>query len=99
TELPASLFPYTPVFRSYSVGFLTRGWRKRCSFCVVPAKEGPVKKNVASFSDFVPAGQRNVMLLDDNLLAFPEASRFADRPERNRSEEHTSELQSLRHLV
>jgi len=29
-----------------------------------------MKKNVAQFSDFVPAGQRNVMLLDDNLLSF-----------------------------
>ncbi len=70
-----SCFPdYSPYnHKDYAVGFLTRGCPKRCSFCVVPAKEGPVKKNVASFSDFVPAGQRNVMLLDDNLLAFPEA--------------------------
>jgi hypothetical protein len=40
---------------------------------VVPAKEGLVKRNIARFSDFVPPGQRNVMLLDDNLLSFPEA--------------------------
>jgi len=58
--------------RRYAVGFLTRGCPKRCSFCVVPAKEGLLKKNVARFSDFVPAGQRNVMLLDDNLLSFPD---------------------------
>ena len=49
---------------------LTRGCHKRCAFCVVPIKEGPVKKNSAAFSDFVPAGQRNVMLLDDNLVKF-----------------------------
>jgi len=56
----------------YAVGFLTRGCHKRCAFCVVPIKEGPLKKNNAAFSDFVPAGQRNVMLLDDNLLSFPD---------------------------
>jgi hypothetical protein len=56
----------------YAVGFLTRGCPKRCAFCVVPAKEGPVKMKSAPFSDFVPTGQRNVMLLDDNLLSFPE---------------------------
>jgi len=56
----------------YALGFLTRGCPKRCAFCVVPVKEGPVKKKSAPFSDFVPTGQRNVMLLDDNLLSFPE---------------------------
>lgn len=56
----------------YAVGFLTRGCPKRCAFCVVPVKEGPVKKNSSAFSDFVPAGQQNVMLLDDNLLGFSE---------------------------
>ncbi|MCI0418023.1 MAG: hypothetical protein L0387_19865 [Acidobacteria bacterium] len=56
----------------YAIGFLTRGCPKRCAFCVVPVKEGPVKKNSTPFSDFVPTGQRNVMLLDDNLLSFAE---------------------------
>jgi len=54
----------------YALGFLTRGCNKRCSFCIVPAKEGRVKLQTASFEDFVPPGQRNVMLLDDNLLSF-----------------------------
>lgn len=58
--------------RRFAVGFLTRGCPKCCAFCVVPAKEGPVKRNIARFSDFVPPGQRNVMLLDDNLLSFPD---------------------------
>jgi len=57
----------------YAVGFLTRGCHKRCAFCVVPLKEGPLKEKSAAFSDFVPAGQQNVMLLDDNLLSFPGA--------------------------
>ncbi len=54
----------------YALGFLTRGCNKRCSFCVVPAKEGRLKRLAYSFDDFVPPNQRNVMLLDDNLLAF-----------------------------
>jgi hypothetical protein len=54
----------------YALGFLTRGCHRRCSFCVVPYKEGTVKQASASFDDFVPSGQRNVMLLDDNLLSF-----------------------------
>lgn len=59
--------------RRYALGFLTRGCPKRCAFCVVPAKEGLLKRTSARFSDFVPSGQRNVMLLDDNLLSFPDA--------------------------
>ncbi len=57
----------------YALGFLTRGCTKRCAFCVVPVKEGRLAAEPGSFSAFVPAGQRNVMLLDDNLLAFPGA--------------------------
>ena len=49
----------------YALGFLTRGCHKRCAFCVVPAKEGRLKRQTNSFDDFVQPGQRNVMLLDD----------------------------------
>ena len=56
--------------RSYALGFLTRGCHRRCAFCVVPEKEGAVKQTAGSFDDFVPSGQKNVMLLDDNLLSF-----------------------------
>jgi hypothetical protein len=54
----------------YALGFLTRGCNKRCPFCIVPIKEGRLKERSSSFSDFVPSGQGNVMLLDDNLLMF-----------------------------
>jgi hypothetical protein len=54
----------------YALGFLTRGCGRRCAFCVVPEKEGNIKQAAASFDAFVPAGQKNVMLLDDNLLSF-----------------------------
>ena len=54
----------------FAVGFLTRGCHRRCAFCVVPVKEGSGKQASASFDEFVPRGQRNVILLDDNLLSF-----------------------------
>ena len=54
----------------YALGFLTRGCPKQCPFCVVPDKEGRLKRQSASFSGFVPQGWKNVMLLDDNLLGF-----------------------------
>lgn len=53
----------------YALGFLSRGCNSRCPFCLVTEKEGPLVENYATFDDFVPAGQRNVMLLDANLLA------------------------------
>lgn len=60
----------------YALGFLTRGCNKRCPFCLVWRKEGRIKKKSASLADFVPNEQRNVMLLDDNLLAFSGAEAF-----------------------
>lgn len=54
---------------NHAIGFLTRGCNQRCDFCLVPAKEGPLRR-VASFDDFVLPHQNNVQLLDDNLLAY-----------------------------
>jgi hypothetical protein len=74
-RLPAevdALFPDYGLYghTGYAVGFLTRGCNKRCPFCVVPAKEGRLKRLASSFDGFVPREQRRVMLLDDNLLSF-----------------------------
>lgn len=60
----------------YAIGFLTRGCNKRCKFCVVPKKEGSLISNYSTFDDFVPKGQSNVMLLDNNLLALPDIQRI-----------------------
>jgi len=75
TRLPPqieSCFPDYKLYNhtAYAIGFLTRGCSKRCAFCLVPKKEGKIKKT-SSFEDFVPSGQRNIMLLDDNLLTYP----------------------------
>ena len=54
----------------YAMGFLTRGCNKKCPFCLVPFKEGAIRR-ADTFENFVPAHQKNVLLLDDNLLAYP----------------------------
>jgi radical SAM superfamily enzyme YgiQ (UPF0313 family) len=56
----------------YAIGFLTRGCDMGCRFCLVPRKEGE-KRLAGSLKDFLPDDQDNVMLLDDNLLSFPQA--------------------------
>lgn len=65
-----SLYPqYT---KDTAYGFLTRGCPQRCGFCCVPQKEGPRSVKVADVSEWW-AGQKNIKLLDPNLLACPDA--------------------------
>lgn len=59
---------------AYAIGFLTRGCNGGCPFCLVPRKEGRLRLGKGGFDAFVPPGQRNVMLLDNNLLAHPAAA-------------------------
>lgn len=63
-----SLYPdFTP-----SIGFLTRGCRLRCGFCVVPRKEG--KPRAVSTVDAVWRGDphpRHLHLLDNDAFAKP----------------------------
>jgi hypothetical protein len=54
-----------------ALGFLTRGCPRRCSFCVVPVKEG-APRQVSDF-DTLLQGRQKLILLDDNLLAHPAA--------------------------
>ncbi len=79
-RLPAEIencFPDYGLYKhdNYAVGFLTRGCDNKCKFCLVPEKEGP-KRLVATFDDFMPKNQQKLLLLDDNLLSFPEAKGF-----------------------
>lgn len=73
-KLPAKIdgcFPDYDLYnhRKFALGFLTRGCSKKCSFCLVPQKEGKIDSYYASFDDFVPKSQKSVVLLDNNLLA------------------------------
>jgi hypothetical protein len=55
----------------YSIGFLTRGCPRGCSFCHVASKEGKCSQKVADLTEFW-RGQKKIELLDPNLLACPE---------------------------
>jgi hypothetical protein len=57
----------------FAMGFLTRGCPNKCNYCIVPIKEGQLKR-VAHIDDLVPPGYKRLVLLDDNLLAFPEVN-------------------------
>lgn len=52
----------------YSVGFLTRGCPRKCDWCFVPEKEGPIRAH-ADIEEF--ARHKDVVLLDNNVLASP----------------------------
>jgi len=52
--------------QKYSMGFLTRGCIRKCSFCYVPRKEGDIRAH-ADVEEF--AKHREVVLLDNNVLA------------------------------
>ena len=55
----------------YSIGFLSRGCPRGCSFCHVASKEGKCSRKVADLSEFWK-GQKKIELLDPNLLACPD---------------------------
>lgn len=50
----------------HSLGFLTRGCPNKCSWCIVPEKEGEIKPH-ADIEEF--AKHKNVVLMDNNVLA------------------------------
>ena len=52
----------------HAMGFITRGCIRKCGFCIVPRKEGYIRKN-ADLSEFCKE-QEKVMLLDNNILAY-----------------------------
>jgi len=53
---------------NYAIGFITRGCIRNCGFCIVPKKEGWIKKN-ADLEEFCH-DQSKVMLLDSNILSY-----------------------------
>lgn len=52
----------------YSMGFTTRGCIRRCAFCIVPKKEGTLRRWQHPKEFFNPKFDR-IMLLDNNWLA------------------------------
>src|SRR5258708_21855616 len=84
----STLFPYTTLFRSLKhpyVSFYTgRGCRSKCTFCLWPQTVGGHRYRTRSVENVL----EEVKWIRDNM---PEV--------KERSEEHTSELQSPDHLV
>jgi len=59
----------------YSMGFLTRGCIRRCPWCIVPRKEGYIKR-WSELREFMDPRHRKLMLLDNNLLAHSDAEKI-----------------------
>jgi hypothetical protein len=57
---------YTLYDIDYSVGFVTRGCIRNCSFCVVPKKEGKIQPH-ADIDEFL--AHNKLVLLDNNILS------------------------------
>lgn len=86
-------------WQRYAVGFLSRGCNARCPFCLVPEKEGRLREDYASFEDFVPPGQSNVMLLDANLLAMRNACGLLEEMIRRGYRVNFSQTLDIRYLT
>jgi len=83
----------------YALGFLTRGCNNRCTFCVVPKKEGRLRPNYSTFDDFMPKGQQNVMLLDNNLLAAPNVHNLLEEIARRKLRVNFSQTLDIQFLT
>lgn len=61
-----SIYPNIPSDTAY--GFLTRGCPNKCSWCVVPRKEGAIVPYM-DVDDIAIEGRTNLVLMDNNILA------------------------------
>jgi radical SAM superfamily enzyme YgiQ (UPF0313 family) len=71
-ELPDYIDGLHPDYSIYpqfteAYGFLTRGCPNKCSWCVVPHKEGNIKPYMSI--EEVAGNRKNVILMDNNVLA------------------------------
>ena len=73
-----------PQFPDVAYGFLTRGCPRDCGFCIVSGKEGRRSVKAADLSEFW-TGQREIKLLDPNLLACPDHEDLLDQLARSRA--------------
>lgn len=51
---------------TFSLGFITRGCPNKCSWCIVPKKEGVIRPH-SDVSEFI--AHKDVVLMDNNVLA------------------------------
>ena len=73
SELPPEIdnqFPDYSVYPdcNYAIGYITRGCPNRCSFCIVPTKEGDIRP-YSNWRNIVRADTNKLVLMDNNILA------------------------------
>lgn len=61
-----SIYPY--IAKNIAYGFLTRGCPNKCSWCVVPKKEGAIQPYM-DIEEIAVDGRTNIVLMDNNILA------------------------------
>ena len=65
-----SIFPDYSIYPNVdsAIGFLTRGCPNKCSWCIVPKKEGEIKPYL-SWKAVKRKDSRNIVFMDNNVLA------------------------------
>jgi hypothetical protein len=62
------IYPDYPLYGiDYALGFATRGCIRKCSFCIVPEKEGNIKPNAEIYEFW--KDQKKLVFMDNNILA------------------------------
>lgn len=61
-----SIYPFIPNDTAY--GFLTRGCPNKCTWCVVPRKEGMIRPYM-DIEEIAIEGRNKLVLMDNNILA------------------------------
>lgn len=73
-ELPEEVQICPPDYSLYgkdrAVGFISRGCTRKCSWCVVPRKEGKLRR--VSTAEEIVGNRQKVLFLDNNFLALPD---------------------------
>jgi hypothetical protein len=82
----------------FAMGFLTRGCDHKCSFCLVPKKEGALKQ-VSTLDDIVPPGFKKLVLLDNNLLAYPGAVNILKEIAKRKLQVNFNQTLDIRYLT
>ncbi|MFC1642206.1 hypothetical protein ACFL5O_05885, partial [Myxococcota bacterium] len=86
-----------PSLGDRAIGFLTRGCPGRCAFCLVPRKEGSVRQ-VADLEMLLQGRRKKLILLDDNLLAYPRATELLEQMVRHDLSVNFNQTLDLRRL-
>lgn len=64
------MFPDYSIYPNcdYAIGFLTRGCIRKCPWCIVPTKEGAIRR-YATWHQIKRPDKRDIVFMDNNVLA------------------------------